>query len=328
MWESGKTLSCGVSSSTTSIVCLGNEYVMTTRKEALSRLTKQVIDTRSAVRAGLESVEKDLREGMNGLSVDARGKRITFAQVDEDDWEYGLLNFDGTNLRVLTSTTNEDGHNYGTPWEGHMISRHMSEIKDDEIITKLASPDSIKSIWTAVEEQVNEMLSDAKSSAKLLSEFSDIQSESIHKQLVDLMNGDYFEKQWVKARLAIETDASDSLTRTTQFLESVCRHYLEKRKISLGNKKTITDFINAVVGDFPPLKPLNGENHTADIKAFFGGIKAISQSAGALRTHLGTAHGGDKTANADEARLSNNLAGAVAIYILEKLKERMVSENE
>lgn len=301
---------------------------MTTRKEALSRLTKQVIDTRSAVRAGLESVEKDLREGMNGLSVDARGKRVTFAQVDEDDWEYGLLNFDGTNLRVLTSTTIEDGHNYGTPWEGHMTSRHMSEIKDDEIITKLASPESIKSIWTAVEEQVNEMLSDAKSSAKLLSEFSDIQSESIHKQLVDLMNGDYFEKHWVKARLAIETDASDSLTRTTQFLESVCRHYLEKRKISLGNKKTITDLINAVVGDFPPLKLINGEDHTTDIKAFFGGVKGISQSAGALRTHLGTAHGGDKTANADEARLSNNLAGAVAIYILEKLKERMVSENE
>lgn len=321
-------MSCGVSSSTTSIVCLGNGYVMTTRKEALSRLTKQVIDTRSAVRAGLESVEKDLREGMNGLSVDARGKRVTFAQVDEDDWEYGLLNFDGTNLRVLTSTTIEDGHNYGTPWEGHMTSRHMSEIKDDEIITKLASPDSIKSIWTAVEEQVNEMLSDAKSSAKLLSEFSNIQSESIHKQLVDLMNGDYFEKQWVKARLAIETDASDSLTRTTQFLESVCRHYLEKRKISLGNKKTITDLINAVVGDFPPLKLINGEDHTTDIKAFFGGVKGISQSSGALRTHLGTAHGGDKTANSDEARLSNNLAGAVAIYILEKLKERMVSENE
>lgn len=28
------------------------------------------------------------------------------------------------------------------------------------------------------------------------------------------------------------------------------------------------------------------------------------------------------------ARLSNNLAGAVAIYILEKLKELMVLENE
>ncbi len=172
------------------------------------------------------------------------------------------------------------------------------------------------------------MLGEAKGSARLLSEFSDIQSESIHKDLSDLMNGNYFEKQWMKARLAIDTDASDSLTRTTQFLESVCRHYLEKRKIPLGNKKTITDFINAVVADFPSLKFPNGEDHTADIKAFFGGIKGISQSAGALRTHLGTAHGGDKTANADEARLSNNLAGAVAIYILEKLKELMVSENE
>lgn len=301
---------------------------MTTRKEALSRLTKQVLDTRSSVRVGLEIVEKDLREGMNGLSVYVSGKRITFAQVDEHDWEYGMLNFDGTHLRVLTSTTMEDAQNYGTPYEGHMTLNYMSEIKDDAVLTKLASPDSLQSIWTAVEDRVKEMLGEAKSSARLLSEFSEIQSESVHKQLLDLMNGDYFEKQWVKARLAIDTDASDSLTRTTQFLESVCRHYLEKRKIPFGNKKTITDFINAVVADLPLLNFPNGEDHTADIKAFFGGVKGISQSAGALRTHLGTAHGGDKTANADEARLTNNLAGAVAIYILEKLKERMDSEDE
>lgn len=301
---------------------------MTTRKEALSSLTKQVLDTRSSVRVGLEIVEKDLREGMNGLSVYVSGKRVTFARVDEDDWEYGMLNFDGTHLRVLTSTTMEDAQNYGTPYEGHMTLNYMSEIKDDAVLTKLASPDSLQSIWIAVEDRVKEMLGEAKSSARLLSEFSEIQSESVHKQLVDLMNGDYFEKQWVKARLAIDTDASDSLTRTTQFLESICRHYLEKRKIPFGSKKTITDFINAVVADFPPLKFPNGEDHTADIKAFFGGVKGIFQGAGALRTHLDTAHGGDKTANADEARLSNNLAGAVAIYILEKLKERMDSEDE
>lgn len=304
------------------------ECFMTSRKEALSRLTKQVLETRSEVRAGLESVEIELRESVNGLRIYATGKRIDLYRIDEWDWEYGMLHFDGENLRILTSTTMEDGQNYGTPYEGHMTSRHMSEIKDDNAIIKLTSPDSINSIWNALEDQAKEMLGEAKSSAKLLSEFSDVQSESIHKELVNLMDGDYFERQWVRARLAIETDASDSLTRTTQFLESVCRHYLEKRKIPLGNKKTITDFINAVVTDFPPLKFPSGEDHTADIKAFFGGVKGISQSAGALRTHLGTAHGGDKTANADEARLSNNLAGAVAIYILEKLKERMVAENE
>lgn len=301
---------------------------MTTRKEALQRMSQQVLETRSEVRTGLEIVEKELREALNGLSLYVTGKKIVLGMVDEDDWEYARLNFDGSNLRILTSTTHEDGHNYGTAREGEMTVRYIGDFKDDEKLIKVASRDSINSLWIAVEEAVSEMLGEAKGSARLLSEFSDIQSESIHKDLSDLMNGNYFEKQWVKARLAIDTDASDSLTRTTQFLESVCRHYLEKRKIPLGNKKTITDFINAVVADFPPLKFPNGEDHTADIKAFFGGIKGISQSAGALRTHLGTAHGGDKTANADEARLSNNLAGAVAIYILEKLKELMVSENE
>lgn len=300
--------------------------LMTSRKEALSRLTKQVLETRSEVRAGLEVVEGELREGLNGLSLYATGKRVTFGQIDEDDWEYGMLNFDGTNLRVLTSSIIEDAQNYGTPYQGMMTSRHISEIKDDEKIIKLASPESINSIWSAVEEKANEMLGEAKSSAKLLSEFSDVQSESIHEKLVELMDGDYFEKQWIKARLTIDSDASDSLTRTNQFLESVCRHYLEKRKITIGKTKTITELINAVVSDLPALKVPNGEDHTADVRAFFGGVKGISQSTGALRTHLGTAHGGDKTANADEARLSNNLAGAVAIYVLEKLKKHLIVE--
>lgn len=301
---------------------------MTTRMEALRRMSQQVLATRSEVRTGLEIVEKELRDALNGLSLYVTGKKILLGMVDEDDWEYAKLNFNGNSLRILTSTAHQDAQNYGTVYEGEMTVHYIGDFKDDEKLTKLASRDSINSLWIAVEEAVSEMLGEAKGSARLLSEFSDIQSESIHKDLSDLMNGNYFEKQWMKARLAIDTDASDSLTRTTQFLESVCRHYLEKRKIPLGNKKTITDFINAVVADFPSLKFPNGEDHTADIKAFFGGIKGISQSAGALRTHLGTAHGGDKTANADEARLSNNLAGAVAIYILEKLKELMVSENE
>jgi hypothetical protein len=214
------------------------------------------------------------------LTVNARGKRVTFGQVDEDDWEYGLLSFDGKDLRVMTSTTMDDAHNYGTPREGHMTSRHLNEIKDDEIVTKLASPDSISSIWNAVEEQVNEMLGEAKSSAKLLSEFSDVQSESIHRQLVDLMNGDYFEKQWVKARLAIDTDASDSLTRTNQFLESVCRHYLEKRNIKAGKTKTISELINAVSNDLPPLKLPTGEDHTADIKSFVVGLRVFPKRPG------------------------------------------------
>lgn len=299
---------------------------MTTRKEALSRLSRMVVDTRSEIRAGLQVVEKDLRESVNGLSVHASGMHVTFGQIDEGVWEYGILDFDGSNLRVLTSDTLEDAQNYGTPHEGMMTSRYIRDFKDDEKLTRLASPGSIDSLWTAVEEQIRERLGEAKSSARLLSEFSDEQSESIHTDLAGLMQGDYFERQWAGARLAIDVDASDSLTRTTQFLESVCRHYLDKRQIPLGNKKTISEFINAVADDFPALQLPDGTDHSADIRSLIGGLKSIVQGTGALRTHLGTAHGGNKIANADEARLSNNLAGAVAIYILQKLKLHMSAD--
>ncbi|RMS11907.1 hypothetical protein ALP72_02298 [Pseudomonas coronafaciens pv. coronafaciens] len=308
---------------------------MTTRKEALKRMSQQVLETRSEVRAGLENTEKDLREVVSGLRIYVTGMKVVLGMVDEDDWEYAKLNFDGKDLRIFTSTTHEDGHNYGTYREGEMTAHYIRDFKDDEKLTKIASKDSINSLWTAVEEELSDMLGEAKSSVRLLSEFSDVQSESIHKDLAELMKGDYFELHWANARLTIETDASDSLTRTTQFLESVCRHYMEKRDIPLGNKKTISEFINLVADDFPPLElPKDIENtdemkaqFVKDVKALISGVKSISQGCGIFRTHYGTAHGGNKTAYADEARLVNNVAGAVSIYILEKLKSHMVAKN-
>ncbi len=307
---------------------------MTTRKEALKRMSQRVLEARSEVRAGLENVEKDLRDAVSGLSIYVTGMKVELAMVDEDDWEYAKLNFDGENLRILTSTTYEDGRNYGTYREGEMHVRFIDYFNDEKL-TKIASKDSINSLWTAVEEAISDMLGEAKSSVRLLSEFSDVQSESIHKDLADLMKGDYFEQHWANARLAIETDASDSLTRTNQFIESVCRHYLEKRKLPTVNKKTMSDYINAVADDFPPLKlPERIENaeevkaqFAEDMKALLGGIKSVSKGCGFFRTHFGTAHGGDKTAYAEEARLLNNLAGALSIYILEKLKSHMVAES-
>lgn len=308
--------------------------VMTTRNEALKRMSQRVLETRSEVRAGLEKVEKELREAISGLSVYVTGKKVMLRMVDEDDWEYAKLNFDGNNIRILISTTHRDGYNYGTDREGAMSVCSICDFKDETLV-KITSKDSINSLWAAVEEAVSDMLGEAKSSVRLLSEFSDVQSESINKELVYLMDGVSFEHQWTNAKLAIDFDASDSLTRTTQFLESVCRHYLEKRQIPLGNKKTISEFINSVADDFPPLElPKNIANSEEikkqfikDVKALIGGVKSVSQGCGVFRTHYGTAHGGDKVAYADEARLVNNLAGAVSIYILEKLKSHMVADN-
>lgn len=308
---------------------------MTTRKEALQRMSQRVLETRSEVRAGLEFVEKELLEAVNGLSIYVTGMQVMLSPVGEYDWEYAQLNFDGSNLRILTSTTLEDGHNYGTAREGEMTVHYIGDFKNDEKLTKIASRDSVNSLWTAVEDAISEMLGEAKSSARLLSEFSDVQSESIHKDLVDLMRGEYFEQHWANAKLAIETDASDSLTRTTQFLESVCSHYIAKRNISMGSKRTINEYINAVTDDFPVLElPKDVENpeeikaqFAEDVKALIGGIKSVSKGCGVFRTHFGTAHGGNKTAYADEARLMNNIAGAVSIYILEKLKSHMVADN-
>jgi hypothetical protein len=295
---------------------------MTSRKDVLAQLAKQVRDSRSEIRAGLDAIEKELRDAVGELSLYATGENVNLGYIDEDDWEYGQFYFDGQHLRVLTSSTIDDAMQYGTRHEGDMALKNISDLSDEKLI-KLASPAAIDSIYNAVEKCLNEILGEAASSAQLLSEFSNNQSEAVHDDLADLMDGDYLEKQWDKARIAILTDPTDSISHSNTFIESVCRHYLETRGLPLPSELVITRLIGQVVNDFPALRLPDGTEYGDDITRLFGGVKSIAQGVGVLRTHVSSAHGGNKVAHQAEARLANNLAGSIAVYILEKLKGHM-----
>lgn len=295
---------------------------MTTRKDVLAKLAQKVRESRSEIRAGLEAVEKELRDAVGELNLYATGANVNLGYIDEDDWEYGCFAFDGQHLRVLTSSTVDDAMSQGTPYEGHMTWNNIDELSDEKL-TKLASPGSIDSIWSAVEQRLMQLLGEAMSSAQLLSEFSNAQSEGVHDDLTELMDGNYLEKQWAKARIAILTDPTDSISHSNTFVESVCRHYLETRGLPLPSELVVTKLIGQVVNDFPALKLPDGTDYGNDIKSLFGGVKSIAQGIGVLRTHASSAHGGNKVAYQAEARLANNLAGSIAIYILEKLKSHM-----
>lgn len=295
---------------------------MTTRKDVLAKLARQVRDSRSEIRAGLEAVEKELRDAVGELNLYATGENVNLGYIDENDWEYGCFVFDGQHLRVLTSSTVDDAMSHGTPYEGQMDVHNINELSDEKL-TKLASPAAIDSIWNAVEHNLTELLGEATSSAQLLSEFSNNQSKAVHDDLTELMEDDYLEKQWGKARIAILTDPTDSISHSNSFIESVCRHYLETRGLTLPSELVITKLIGQVVGDFPALKLPDGTDYGNDITRLFGGVKSVTQGIGVLRTRVSSAHGGNKVAYQAEARLANNLAGSIAVYILEKLKSHI-----
>nr|WP_314876416.1 abortive infection family protein [uncultured Pseudomonas sp.] len=295
---------------------------MTSRKDVLARLAKQVRDSRSEIRAGLADIEKELRDAVGELSLYATGENVNLGYIDEDDWEYGKFYFDGQHLRVLTSSTVDDAMQHGTPYEGDMALKNISDLSDEKLI-KLACPAAIDSIYNAVEKSLTQILGEATNSAQLLSEFSNHHSQAVHDDLADLLDGDYLEKQWNKARIAILTDPADSISHSNAFIESVCRHYLETRAIPLPSERVITRLIGLVVNDFPALKLPDGTEYGDDITRLFGGVKSLAQGVGVLRTHVSSAHGGNKVAHQAEARLANNLAGSIAVYILEKLKGHM-----
>lgn len=302
-----------------------NECVMTTRKEAIERLATLVQESRSEVRIGLESVEKDLREAVHGVRLYASGCRVGLGNIGLDDYEYGFLTFDGEQIRALSSSSLEDAYNYGNEEERYYTSKHLSELSEEDIV-KYSSTESINSIWSAVESKLNDFLGEAKSAVRQLSEFTDVQAEAMQEDLTGLMKGQYFEKQWAQARLKVATDPSDSLNHSNRFLESICRHYLEQRDLPLPGTKTAPELVAAVVKDFPFPSTVEGKEAKGDIEKLFGGIKSIGVGTGSFRTHFSTAHGGDKKGSQNDARLVNNLVGAAAIYILERLKERMVAD--
>ncbi|WP_258197635.1 MULTISPECIES: hypothetical protein [Pseudomonas] len=58
---------------------------MTSRKDVLARLAKQVRESRGEIRAGLDAVEKELREAVGELNLYATGEHVNLGYIDEND---------------------------------------------------------------------------------------------------------------------------------------------------------------------------------------------------------------------------------------------------
>lgn len=133
-------------------------------------------------------------------------------------------------------------------------------------------------------------------------------------------------KDWLKARNDVSLDPSNSLTRTSSYLESVCRSILCDLGWPLPDKGGIANLIKAVEAADASLSLLSDPALKGLRKSLFGNVGGIFRTIGEFRTRFGTAHAQDPgTIRIEDsyARLLNDLAGGLSVFLLQQHKARM-----
>lgn len=115
----------------------------------------------------------------------------------------------------------------------------------------------------------------------------------------------------------LEADPPSAVTASCALLESLFKTYIEDNQLNMPSDESIKPLWKVVRKDLN-LDPAIVDDD--DLKTILGGLAAIVEGTGSLRTHKGSAHGRGKTTYALKplhARLAAFAAFTLASYVLE-----------
>lgn len=131
---------------------------------------------------------------------------------------------------------------------------------------------------------------------------------------------------WKKALDRKNTDPEGAITISRTMLETVCKHILDASNVEYN--KTNIDF-SELYKATAKLLNLAPEQHSERIlKQILGGCSAIINGVSVLRNKLGDAHGKGElsiSASARHAELAVNLAGSMALFLIQTFDENKKS---
>ena len=133
-----------------------------------------------------------------------------------------------------------------------------------------------------------------------------------------LFDADEVSRSWRRIVQRARSDPEGALTASRNLLETVLKHILDERAVSYNHDDCDLPELYRLVSKELELAP---EHHQEPIfKQILGGCSGIVSGLGSLRNKLGDAHG--KGANrarpaARHARLALNLAGSMALFLIE-----------
>ncbi|MGK5090605.1 abortive infection family protein [Deltaproteobacteria bacterium TL4] len=248
--------------------------------------------------------------------------------IGPDDWVYGYLSFSSGELKVVYRSTEDDFHDAMSQVPEEYQSYQSKSIHSCPVswLERLSSEKQINRLLSNIEKSLESIEDNTIGSIESLNRALDSQSEEISNETINALreaNTDELIKVWLKARASIQSDPADSITRSSSYLESVCRMVLTETGESLPNKMDITNLVGAAV---KVLDLSDDSEANRDLKQLFGGIKSIFQSVGSMRTHFGTAHGfapGDYVPKEHYARLINDASATASTYLLRRLKQKL-----
>lgn len=301
---------------------------MTNLIEKIKSKSSSIKQHRNAFISKLVELNNTLAESLNGIQVWAQSANESLEMIGPDDWIYGYLAFSQGELKVLYRSTEDDYHDAMNQAPDVYQSYRIKSINSCSIkwLEKLSSQSQISKLLSNIEKSLDSIKNNTIGSIEALNKALDSQSEKISNETIEALresNSDELIRHWLKARSSIQSDPADSITRSSSYLESVCRLILTKTGEPLPKKKNMAQLI----GDAVKVLDLSDDSEANnDLKKLFGGIKSIFQSIGSMRTHFGTAHGvapGDYVPKEHYARLINDASATASTYLLRRLKLKL-----
>lgn len=144
-----------------------------------------------------------------------------------------------------------------------------------------------------------------------------VASEALQK-----FNAEGIRTVWEKALSRRHTDPEGAITTARALLETVCKHIIEESGgDSLGNDDLPTLYRSVAT----KLKIAPSQYSEEAFKRILGGATSVVEGLGSLRNKIGDAHGQGRNPvrpAARHAQLAVNLAGAMAIFLVDTWAER------
>jgi hypothetical protein len=120
----------------------------------------------------------------------------------------------------------------------------------------------------------------------------------------------------------LESDPASTVTASCALLESLFKTYIEENGLGMPSDQSVKSVWKVIRSDlkFDPAATADD-----DLKTILGGLAAIVEGTGSLRTHKGSAHGHGKTKyklKSRHARLAAHAAFTLASFVLEAWGDR------
>lgn len=305
---------------------------MSTSLDRLKHKAGSLKSKRSTLVNKLFELEESLAVIFDGLDIQAYTKDVTLEVHSPDETTYGHLYFSDGAIKVAYRTSQEDYHDamQGIPADeqGYGV-RHISLVQA-EWLEKLAAAENIVSLTADLEKRLDQLTNSTDASIAELTKLFESQTAQIQEDTLDVLKS--FDKDlikgWTLAHALISSEPAESITRSSSYIESVCKHILIGINKSLPQKQEMSPLINECV------KALGlSEDALADtdLTQLVGSIKGICQSIGAIRSHFGIAHGAAPhtyKVNEHEARLLNTCAAAASVFLIKRYQAKQQGRND